>query len=79
MRSATETIRTAMGANAVKGGWMMQPEMPVFANGTTFDEVRWAKVDALRREIAAGTYFVPAALVAEKLVRRITGMCCRVC
>ena len=79
MRIALGTISTAMGADAFKGGWMVEPEMPEFANGTTFDDVRWAKMEALRREIAAGTYFVPAALVAEKMVLRITGACGRVC
>lgn len=72
MRTAAATITRGMNANRVQDGAMAQLAGPEFAGASGFQDVRWAKVEALRIQIAAGTYFVPAEAIAEKLVRRMT-------
>ncbi len=39
-----------------------------FAGASSFSEIRWAKIESLRRQIAAGTYFVPAEVLAEAML-----------
>ncbi|PYU89130.1 MAG: hypothetical protein DMG08_22620 [Acidobacteria bacterium] len=50
--------------SAGSNGWLLRPDLPRWNSST-----RAAKVARIRKNIAKGTYWVPAEKIADKILR----------